>query len=384
MKFKKLLYTVLLSAGCMSASAQAPQTVTVDAFNHHWFVQAQAGAQYTLGEVCFGDLISPNVQVAGGYQFTPVWGLRLAVNAWQSKGGVELRTTGTTYNWKWNYVAPTVDVTCDLVNLIAGYKADRFFNCGVLAGVGANIFFSNGEAIAANGQIVNELRANNNNCANPFLEKLWDGTVPRFVGRFGAYADFRVSRRVSVGLEVNANTTSDLYNSKRAANTDWYFNALAGVKVRLGQPTKKVEKKACCGHEKVVEKIVEKIVEKPVEKIVYRDREVIKRDALRKDIFFTISNTSVSRAEMPKVEDIAAYLNKYPEAKVAITGYADKKTGNAKINEKLAKKRSQIVADLLVNKFGIDSSRITVDSKGDTVQPYEQNDLNRVSICVAE
>ena len=94
--------------------------------------------------------------------------------------------------------------------------------------------------------------------------------------------------------------------------------------------------------------------------------------------------TSVSRAEMPKVEDIAAYLNKYPEAKVAITGYADKKTGNAKINEKLAKKRSQIVADLLVNKFGIDSSRITVDSKGDTVQPYEQNDLNRVSICVAE
>ena len=100
MKFRKLLYTALLSAGCMSASAQAPETVTVEAFNPHWFVQAQAGAQYTLGEVCFGDLVSPNIQVAGGYQFTPVWGLRLAVNAWQSKGGsdgfsIKRRLAGT-------------------------------------------------------------------------------------------------------------------------------------------------------------------------------------------------------------------------------------------------------------------------------------------------
>lgn len=180
MKFKKLLYTVLLSAGCLSASAQAPETVTVDAFNHHWYVQAQAGAQYTLGEVCFGDLISPNVQVAGGYQFTPVWGLRLAVDAWQSKGGFQSITTPTQnkYTWKWYYVAPSFDVTCDLVNLIAGYKADRVFNCGILAGVGANIFFSNGEAQTANGQIVREQLAAGNNPANPFLEKLWDGTVP--------------------------------------------------------------------------------------------------------------------------------------------------------------------------------------------------------------
>ena len=87
---------------------------------------------------------------------------------------------------------------------------------------------------------------------------------------------------------------------------------------------------------------------------------------------------------MVKVEDIAAYLNKYPNAKVTITGYADKGTGSAKINEKLAKKRSEIVAELLKNKFGIASDRITVESKGDTVQPFEQNDLNRVSICVAE
>jgi outer membrane protein OmpA-like peptidoglycan-associated protein len=249
-----------------------------------------------------------------------------------------------------------------------------------------NVAFNNDEAISEDGLIKAELRRTSYAPHGDvmYLDNLWDGTIARFKGRFGVYADCRVSKRVSLGVEVNANTTSDMYNSKDASNLDWYFNALAGVKVRLGKITKQVEKKACCGHEKVVEKIVEKIVEKPVEKIVYRDREVIKVEPLRKDIFFTISNSDVSRAEMVKVEDIATYLNKYPNAKVTITGYADKGTGSAKINEKLAKKRSEIVAELLKNKFGIASDRITVESKGDTVQPFEQNDLNRVSICVAE
>ena len=389
MKFKKLLYTVLMSAGCLTASAQAPKTETVDAFNHHWYVQAQAGAQYTLGEVKFSDLLSPNIQIAGGYQFTPVWGLRLAVNAWQSKGGSDLNT-GSTYNWKFNYVAPTIDATCDLVNLIGGWKPNRVVNAGVLAGLGANFAFHNDEAITASRQILNEL-GGAGLAPNPiagdvmYLENLWSGCIPRFMVRFGAYADFNVSKRVAVGLEFNANTTSGLYNSKKAGNTDWYFNALAGVKVRLGKTTKKVERPLPAGPERIVEKVVEKIVEKPVEKIVYRDREVsANRVALREDVFFTISNSTISKAELPKVEAIAAYLNKYPEAKVTITGYADKGTGNAKINEKFAKKRAQSVADMLTDKFGISSSRISVDSKGDSVQPFEKNELNRVSICIAE
>ena len=274
--------------------------------------------------------------------------------------------------------------------MIGGWKPNRVVNAGVLAGLGANFAFHNDEAITASRQILNEL-GGAGLAPNPiagdvmYLENLWSGCIPRFMVRFGAYADFNVSKRVAVGLEFNANTTSDLYNSKKAGNTDWYFNALAGVKVRLGKTTKKVERPLPVGPERIVEKVVEKIVEKPVEKIVYRDREVsANRVALREDVFFTISNSTISKAELPKVEAIAAYLNKYPEAKVTITGYADKGTGNSKINEKFAKKRAQSVADMLTDKFGISSSRISVDSKGDSVQPFEKNELNRVSICIAE
>jgi outer membrane protein OmpA-like peptidoglycan-associated protein len=87
---------------------------------------------------------------------------------------------------------------------------------------------------------------------------------------------------------------------------------------------------------------------------------------------------------MAKVEDVVAYLNKYPEARVAVTGYADRRTGNPKINVGYAEKRAQVIANLLTGRFGISPTRVIVDSKGDTVQPYEQNDLNRVTICIAE
>jgi outer membrane protein OmpA-like peptidoglycan-associated protein len=48
-----------------------------------------------------------------------------------------------------------------------------------------------------------------------------------------------------------------------------------------------------------------------------------------------------------------------------------------------SERRAKVTTDLLVKK-GIDASRITTTAKGDTEQPFAENDLNRVSICVAE
>ena len=66
-----------------------------------------------------------------------------------------------------------------------------------------------------------------------------------------------------------------------------------------------------------------------------------------------------------------------------MTGYADVNTGNAKINSKLSEKRANNVAEALKAK-GIAANRITIDYKGDTVQPYNTPEENRVSICIAE
>lgn len=375
MNFKKTLLTVLVAMGCSAAMAQ--QTTTETVFNPHWYVRGQIGGQYTLGEVKFGDLVSPNAQIAAGYNFTSLWGARVAFNAWQSKGGSKIN--GTQYYWKYNYVAPMVDATLNLTNLIGGFKANRLVDVTLFAGIGANIGFNNDEAKTANNDIIAQQFPDYDGA---YMQYLWDGSKTRLVGRAGIDVDFNVCERVAIGLELSANTLSDKYNSKKAGNSDWYFNGLIGAKVNLGKTTKQ---KTVPAKVQIVEKIVEKPVEKVVEKIVYRDRMVEKKaEPLRREIFFTIRATQITKDEMVKVEDIANFLKANPNAKVVITGHADKGTGNATINKNLSEKRAKIVADTLKKKFGIAESRISYEAKGDAEQPFAENEKNRVSICIAQ
>ncbi len=379
MNIKKVLFTAALALGIMSASAQEQQTIEV--FKPHWYFQLQGGAQYTLGERDFGDLISPNAQVTVGYNFNPLVGARLSVNAWQSKAGSTI--DGTEYAWKWKYVAPSLDVTLNLSNLVCGYKANRFFNLGIFAGVGANIAFDNDEAVKVNNTLTalypgaTVLRPN----ADQWLRYVWDGTKVRLNGRAGITADFRVSDRVAVGLELQANMLSDRYNSKKAPNPDFYFNALAGVKVALGATHTSKVVEPC---NRVVE--VEKIVEVPKEVIKYVEVEKptnkqAEVEPLKETFFYAIRLSDPTANST--IDKIVAWCNKYPTKSISISGYADKGTGNPKINQGYAKQRAEKVAKILQDR-GIAASRMTVESFGDTVQPFPENDKNRCVIVVGE
>lgn len=372
MNFKKMILSSLLLGASLCVAAQEQKTQTVDAFNPHWYLQAQVGGQYTLGELSFGDLISPNAQLSAGYNFTSILGVRLGVNAWQSKAGWD---GATEYDWKWNYVAPNADLTVNLSNLLCGYKADRKFNVSWFAGVGANIAFGNDEAQDVNAAIggVTENLQN--------LSGLWDGTAVRLQGRTGLMADYSFNDRWSLGLELQANVLNDNYNSKTAGNSDWFFNGLVGVKYNLGKPSVKKQVAVPTAPERIIERVVERVVEKPapVQQAVQQAVE-----PLRRDVFFTISSTTITAAEMQKVKEIADYLNKYPNATVSITGYADKGTGSAKINMSLSQKRAKAVVDALIKNYGIAESRIKSDAKGDSEQPFAEQILNRVSICIAK
>lgn len=379
MNIKKSIFATLLAGIALGASAQeAAKTEYV--FQPHWYVQGQFGAQYTLGEVSMGKLISPNAQLGVGYNFGKVVGARFIVNAWQSKGGSEIM--GETYKWKYNYVAPMVDVTFNISNLISGVNPCRLVDVTAFIGGGVNIAFNNDEAV----EVDNQLRATYGNIYNAteyeksqYLRNLWSNTSARAVGHAGLAADFKVAKNLSVGAEIAANFLSDTYNSKKAGNVDWYFNGLVGVKYSFGDTYK--EKKIEPVEPKIVyrDRIVEKIVEKPVEKKVVPEVE-----PLRMDIFFNIAKFKLLASEQQKVGEVAAYMKKYPQTKVVITGLADKGTGNDKINIPLSKKRAEIVKEMLVKQHGIDASRITAEGKGSSEQPYTIPELNRVSICVVK
>ena len=384
MKMKKTILSCLMLVAGLTASAQEQKGTTEYVFEPHWYVQVQPlGVQYTLGERDFGDLLSYNVQAAIGRQFTKLWGARLAVNAWQSKAGSKYDGTGYAwankeYGWKWNYIAPTIDGTLNLSNLVAGFNPNRVFNLSAFAGIGLNIGWKNDEAATANAQIKNDLSLAG---IDP-LAYLWDGTKLRLIGQFGLNADFKISDKWSINAEVAANTLNDKYNSKKAGNWDWYFNALAGVKYNFGKTYSTRFIPAPEPEIRYVEKIVEKIVEVPTPVQTAETAETA-AEPLRRDIFFAIGKTIIRKSEQQKVNDVVEYLKANPEAKVNVTGYADAGTGNDRINDRLAAGRADVVVKAL-KKAGISASRISYDSKGARVQPFADNDSNRVSIVIAE
>lgn len=382
---KKTIMSLLLFLGVLSASAQAEQKGTTEyVFQPHWYITLQGGGQYTLGEGKFSDLLSPTAQIGVGYNFSKVIGLRLAVNAWQSKGVIKLDdndiAAGLEYEgkWKWNYVAPSLEFTFNLSNIVCKYNPKRLLNVYALIGGGANIAFKNDEAQDVEKQIAAYQNANwvYDNSQN--MRYLWDGTKVRPFGKAGLLFDFRVSDKVSINIEGNANTLSDKYNSKKAGNWDWYFNALAGVKINLGKTYTTKFTPDPEPEIRYVEKVVEKVVEVPAKV------EVKPIEKMRRDIFFTINSFKVRETEAEKIKDIADYLKQNPNAKVEVTGYADAGTGNNRINDRLAKQRADVVVKALINEYNISADRISFDSKGSRVQPFAENDLNRVTICIAE
>lgn len=377
MKLNKVILSGVVALSCVSASAQEADK-TVNVFTPHWYAQAQIGGQYTLGEIGFGKLLSPNVQVGIGYNFNKVVGARFSLNTWQSKAGQKF--DGNTYKWKWNYVAPMVDATFNLTNLFCEYNPDRLVEVGVFGGIGANIAWGNDEAADAKAAILKSEAATEalKYGATP-LENLWDGTKTRFVARVGANVDFRVSDRVKLGVELSANTLSDKYNSKKAGNPDWYFNALVGVKVALGEThTTKV-----IPAPKPVEKIIERIIEKPAPAPAPKVETKVVEENFRRDIFFPIGNTNIAKSQSTKIAEIVEYMKENPDAKITLTGYADKGTGSAAFNDKIAARRALTVYNTLAAK-GVAKSRMIKESKGSRVQPFEENDMNRVTICIAK
>ena len=358
-------FLVILSAALMlnvsNLFAQEQQELKIKEpgrteFEKHWFMQIQGGAAHTIGEAKFNKLISPAAALNFGYQFNPAFALRFGASGCLAKGGWVANPKA---DYKYKYIQGNVDAMLSLSNLFCKFNPERVFDFYGFLGIGVNHAFDNDEAVALAAKGAD-------------MQYLWNDSKNSIVGRGGLGLNIRLSDKVGLNIEGNVNTLSDKFNSKKAGNTDWQIYGLVGLPIKFGKGYKKIAP--------VYYEPEPVPAPKPEPKPV---PVVVKVEPLGQNIFFNINKSVIRADQESKVEELVAYLNKYPNAKVVITGYADKKTGNARINDRLAKQRSEAVLKALQAK-GVAADRISTDSKGDTVQPFSVNEENRVSICIAE
>ena len=357
MNTKKMFFAAALSM-LMAGAVQAQEGVK--SFS---FVEAQGGVQLTSTDAKMDKLITPTAALSFGHYFTPVVGARLHVNAWESKSG---------YNdqfYKWKYVTPDLDLLLNLSNIFSK-KQVHALNVILLGGVGLNYAWDNDDLKGLN------LPAN----ATPLA---WDKNRLSHNLRAGLRVETNQAKRLGLSLEVNANSLSDRFNSKTNNSDDWMFTAMLGLNFRFNQKS---------AAPKYITKMVEIVdtieVDEPyvTKEIVKRPKEVKEKKNMNEAIFFKIAQSDADKATGvdEAIKKVAELMKTSDDAIFTVTGYADKGTGSSKANQKYAKLRAEDVTKKLVEEHGIDAARIKTDSKGDTVQPFEENDKNRCVIITGE
>ena len=361
MKTKNLLTAAV--ALLMAGAAQA-QTNTWTSYS---FIEAQGGVQLTSTNAPMDKLITPTAALSFGHYFTPVVGARLHVNAWQSKSGL----ASTEQYYKWKYVTPDLDLLVNLTNLF-GKGSDHALNVILLGGVGLNYAWDNDELKDLN------LPANT-------MPLAWEKNRLGHNLRAGLRLETNQAKPFGVSLEVNANSLDDRFNSKTNDKDDWMFTAMLGLNFRFGH------KKAAPRYvTKTIEVIDTFEVDEPITIKVKEKQPKTKTETkhmkMNEAIFFKIRESDANAASGidEAIKKVAELMKCSDDAMFTVTGYADKGTGSAKMNKKYAKQRADDVAKKLVEQYGLDAKRLKTDSKGDTVQPFEEHDKNRCVIVTGE
>ena len=399
---KNLLTTVvalLVMSGVASAQQQSKSDEKVE-FRPHWSLNVQGGASYTVGEAKFAELLSPAAQLTAAYKFHHAMSVRFGLSGWQGKGSVVV--TEEMYSFKFGQL--NADYVLDLANLFGGFKHDRIWTPYVFAGIGGAYGFSNeaGTYVQEHSLVVN---------------KYWE-TTPFFVVRAGIGSDFWVAKNLALGIELNANGYGDKFNSKGAEgkfNPDLQFNGLFGLKFRFGgntAPSKayaakveaeeaarlaaeaaaKAEAERLAAEKAAAEKAAaEKAAAEEAAKLAAEKAAAEAAAAERaricaeqsNNIFFTIGSFTVRKSEEAKLIKLIEFLNTNDDYSVELVGYADKATGSAKVNMQVSKMRVEVVKKKMIE-LGVPAERIESSYVGDTVQPFEENDRNRVIVCTVK
>ena len=88
---------------------------------------------------------------------------------------------------------------------------------------------------------------------------------------------------------------------------------------------------------------------------------------------FFIDQYNIEEDQKLNIQRIARYLQRHPDAKLQLTGYADKETAYPSYNLKLSRRRVNTVRDYLVKECHIDPDRLIIDAKGDMERVYNQD-----------
>lgn len=359
-----------------SSEAGRKATFKKNGFWDNWFIGAGAGAN-----VYFGDhdkdadflsrpTVAPLLQI--GTWHNPYLGFRAKFTG----GSLHHFGPKADVMAHQKYFGGELNLLVNASNYLGRYNENRFYSFIPYVGIGA--YYGWDYKIAGK-----KVAADN---------RTWGVNA-------GIINNFRLSNRLSLAIELSGSILKEQFDRKTTG--DWDYDGLASASASLVYKLGKVGfSEAVLMDQGLVDNLNAQInkLRQENDKLSKRPeycpecpeaktivKEVPVGGSFKSNVvMFRIGSSNIDKNQEVSIYNTAQYLKDNPNAKVTVTGYADKKTGSASINDRLSEKRAKNVANALINKYNISSNRVSVEWKGDTVQPFAENAWNRVAIVVAD
>lgn len=381
MKTKVLLLSILFGfALSLSAQEYQPQVgfstengsktnFKKNKATDNMFISIAGGANILLGDnngdADFGDRIAPHGAISIGKWYNPYMAFRLQIEAGMMNNHNKLAGSSELNKQEFKWINPHIDIMWDVTNFWAPYKEAKVFRFIPFVGVGYalrpgttvdGISYKRAESVSVNG---------------------------------GAQFMFRLSKRVDLFLEGQYTLLGEHWNGPSTSRPryDRPVQAMLGLNFNLGR--KEFE---------VIEPMDYDLLNdlnSQINSLRNRNAELEKRpefcpecppapiqesnESLTNVVYFRLNSAKIDRNQEINIFNTAEFAKKYG-LPVKLVGYADRLTGNPDYNKGLSERRARAVAKQLIDKYGISSNNISIEWKGDVVQPYEKNEWNRVVI----
>lgn len=379
-RFSLLLFTALVA---FSISAQEGQNVSngtvylKNKASDNWYIGLGGGTNLYFNDTennsdaSFGDRLGWMGQLEIGRWNSPVWGSRLVIDG----GHIKITNSDATRFPEQNWLGGHLDLMYNVINAWGSYDPDRVYSLIPYLGIGymygldedwkkpnpdGDLFKNQNQTLTYNVGLINNFQLSNNVAL--FLELGWRVMQGNFDGASNPNFDYDSMFTGTAGVKFGLGgkqtfTPAELMDYNLINDLNSQINRLRAENEEL-----RLRPESCPECPEVQPTVVSEGVYVP------------------NVVFFRINSAKIDKGQQVSVYNTAEYLKANENAKVNIVAYADKQTGTPEYNFALSEKRARAVADALTNEYGISSDRISIDWKGDTEQPYAENDWNRVAI----
>jgi outer membrane protein OmpA-like peptidoglycan-associated protein len=385
-KFSLLLMSALVAIGMSAQDVQNVSNGTVylkDKASDHWYIGLSGGTNLyiTKGEndadADFGDRLGWMGQIEVGKWVSPIWGVRGVIDGGLIKHVADVPVWGVNSDVDHNWIGAHVDVMYNINNAWFGYNPDRVWNLIPYLGMGYMYGMVDWKKPNEDGDT-------------------FKGQNQSLTWNAGLINNFQVAKNFSIFIDLGYRVMQETFDFARGGDYEWdsMVSGVLGVKFGLGKqeftPAELMDYNLINDLNSQINRLRaenEDLSKRPascpecpeIQPVVQEETVYVPNV-----VFFRLNSAKIDKGQQVSIYNTAQYLKENPNAKVKITAYADRLTGTPEYNMALSERRAKAVADALINEYGIDSSRVSVDWKGDTEQPYEVNEWNRVAIFFTE